>query len=362
MQFAERFPNLAATIKLMFINILVFIALFTLAELLARFVYCKDSLRCEDAIYVRSYPGQYEDKKVPWMKHDPDLGWVLDRATNLLEDKHRHHKFKYNVNSEGFRNAVDFSLLSPYTTKTRIMLLGDSFVFGLYVEEEDTLSSILDSKLGEDYDVFNLGISGWGIDQMLLAYQKYTDVIKPEIVILTYIDNDIRRAMEAYRRYEGVNKPSFEIRHDRLVPKSRSEPPLLEKLSHKSLIFNKLYGRFYIETEMTRLTQAIFSELIRKTAERDQRLIVLRYPLRASFEGNGRGAHYDYSNFFQEKSIDYLDPYEAILALPKDFYKGFYLEFNAHPAKRGNEFMADYIINKTFLSKYSGKLSTAIEN
>ena len=355
MQFAERFPNLAATIKLIFIYILVFIALYTLAELLVRFVYCKDSLRCENAIYVRSYPGQYEDKKVPWMKHDPDFGWVLDRATNLLESKHRFHKFKYSVNSEGFRNAADFALLSPHTTKTRIMLLGDSFVFGLYVEEEDTLSSILESKLGEDCDVFNLGISGWGIDQMLLAYQKYTDIIKPEIVILAYIDNDIRRAMEAYRRYEGVNKPSFEIKHDRLVPRIRSEPSLLEKLSHKSLIVNILYRRLHIETEMVRLTQAIFLELIRMTAERDQRLIVLRYPLRANFERYRRSAQYDYSAFFQDQPIDYLDPYKAVLALPKDFYREFYLEFNPHPAKRGNEFMADYIINNTFLPNYSGK-------
>ena len=206
MPFAERLPSRVASTKLVFINVLLFVVLYTSAELLVRFIYCEDSLRCESAFYVRSYPGQHEDRKVPWMKRDPDLGWVLDRANSQLENRHSHYRFNYRVNREGFRNAVDFASLSSHTTKTRIMLLGDSFAFGLFLEEEDTLSSILESKLGENYEVFNMGISGWGIDQMLLAYQKYTDVIRPDIVVLAYIDNDISRVMQAYRQFEHINK------------------------------------------------------------------------------------------------------------------------------------------------------------
>jgi hypothetical protein len=46
-----------------------------------------------------------------------------------------------------------------------------------------------------------------GIDQMYLAYEKWENVIRPQVVILAFIDEDVDRVLEAYRVFEGMNKP-----------------------------------------------------------------------------------------------------------------------------------------------------------
>lgn len=290
------------------------------------------------------------------MKPDPDLGWVLNRSNRLLGSKHTHHKFDYTVNKDGFRNRIDFASPRPNSEKRRIMLLGDSFVFGLYLPESATLSSILGRKLGEDYEVFNLGVSGWGIDQMLLAYKKFRDLIRPDIVILVYIDNDLHRAMQAYRRYEGVNKPSFGVKASRLTLREASKPAMLERLTHQSLVLNKLFRRFHIRPKLVHLSKAIFSELMVLTTQRGEQLIILRYPLKDQIEEKKRPAHLDLNDFFEDKPVIYVDPYESMLGWPERVQ--FYLSHDAHPARLGNEFVADHIINDASLGIVSQRRDT----
>lgn len=79
-----------------------------------------------------------------------------------------------------------------------------------------TIAYNLQKKLKESYRVINLGIPGYGIDQCLLSYEKYAKLLNPKIAVLFDIDNDIPGILEAFRKVEGMNKPSHDIINDSL--------------------------------------------------------------------------------------------------------------------------------------------------
>jgi hypothetical protein len=68
------------------------------------------------------------------------------------------------------------------------MVSGDSFTFGALLDDPDTLTYLLQERLGSGHEVYNLASPGWGLDQMYLAYRKFVDRIDPDIVIVVYIE------------------------------------------------------------------------------------------------------------------------------------------------------------------------------
>ncbi|MBU0667328.1 MAG: SGNH/GDSL hydrolase family protein [Nanoarchaeota archaeon] len=114
--------------------------------------------------------------------YDDSLLWVL--KPNL--DK--------NINSKGF---LDFEHKYQKTTdKKRIAIIGDSFMVTIINDSlEKTYPRLLEKMLNEnklDYEVINLGVSGYGTDQELILLQKEGLKYNPDVVILGfYLENDI---------------------------------------------------------------------------------------------------------------------------------------------------------------------------
>jgi len=91
------------------------------------------------------------------------------------------------VNSQGLRMNYD---LSEEKEKQRILVLGDSYTFGPYLDNHDTYPALLDEKY-PDKEIINAGIAGYTItDEVSLFFEraKYTE---PDITILQVTDNDI---------------------------------------------------------------------------------------------------------------------------------------------------------------------------
>ncbi|MFH1783250.1 MAG: SGNH/GDSL hydrolase family protein [Candidatus Omnitrophota bacterium] len=150
-------------------------------------------------IFFRSFPsitGVYttQHNSIPKIyTEDKERGYAL-----LPDSKSRHISYYgdfdvvYHVNSQGVRSLKD-----TYGDKyaKRILLLGDSFVFGHGVEDNETLSSRLENALNEKYgdsefEVINGGISGYNIDQEYLTLKKYS-FLKPDIVLIGMCSNDV---------------------------------------------------------------------------------------------------------------------------------------------------------------------------
>lgn len=93
---------------------------------------------------------------------------------------------RYAINSAGFRVNYDYPTRESKNSK-KIFILGDSFVFGIGVNNDQTLAAYLERKLlnsglADRYDVLNLGVTGYTFDNSYVRFKKYA-VASPSIVI-----------------------------------------------------------------------------------------------------------------------------------------------------------------------------------
>lgn len=93
------------------------------------------------------------------------------------------------------------------STKKKIAVVGDSFIFGWGVNEDETLSHYLQEKLGNEYEVLNFGVNAWGLDQMAIATAEVIPTHKPDLVVIAYIADDLVRSCYGFR-FNGA-KPLF---------------------------------------------------------------------------------------------------------------------------------------------------------
>src|SRR5918997_5269683 len=152
-QSVQRLPHSNIMRKILLIltvNVLTFSALFLIGETFFRIRGVQP--------YVRTFPGHNQNKYglAPWAQSDEYLGWTS--MVNVAEN-----------NPQGFRDKKNFDDIESYRSKIRIMILGDSFIYGAGVWAHESIPSLLGQKLSDKYAIFNLGVPGWGIDQMYLA-------------------------------------------------------------------------------------------------------------------------------------------------------------------------------------------------
>lgn len=141
---------------------------------------------------------------------DSELGWKTVSNAN-----HSKNKIDYKTNSYGFRSDdVDSS-------KEHILILGDSVAFGTGVTDNDTFPSLLNKRFKNRYQVLNLSVPGYGIDQYLLSLKRYVGKLNPKIIIVVIYTGD-DWANTTQDNLFGTSKPYFKLRNGELfnlVPK-----------------------------------------------------------------------------------------------------------------------------------------------
>jgi hypothetical protein len=152
-------------------------------------------------------------------RFDPDLGWgVIPGLRNFpcAADK------ILNTNSNGIRGVTEYPD-GPHRdpAKTRIVLLGDSFTFGEEVSDDETYAHFLE-ELVPNSEVINLGVHGFGHDQMLLYLQSRGQTYRPDIVIVGYISLDGERNLLSFRDYA---KPRYLLTEHGLRLTNHPVPP-----------------------------------------------------------------------------------------------------------------------------------------
>ena len=336
--------------KVVVSNVLLLGALLLVSEVLYRAYHFPRSL-----LSIRTFPGD-EVTRVPpqvsWARPDPELGWVFSgRNYHTFDNIKYFGSWTASVNRDGFRATSNFEDIGPKGPTKRLMVLGDSLTFGIYINDSETLTSLLQEKLGNGYEVYNFGIPAWGIDQMYLAYQKYVGRIDPDFVVVVYIDDDISRTFESFRLGEGT-KPSFRVVGGRLKSRDGDRPGVLEWLAKKSLLVNRFY-RLHRHNECQNIAETVFAELSREALQRAQQLIVMRYPYSGEIRTGKKDLEYDMEAFFKRNGITYLDPSKDMRAeyvrrrASGEASADFYLRLDGHPAKEGNDFVASYILRKS---------------
>ena len=94
-------------------------------------------------------------------RYDPDVGWahVPDRAGRFAAFG---FDTQISINSEGFRGRPVKRQKDP--GKTRILVLGDSYVWGYGIEEGEMFTTGME-RLCPGVETVNLGVNAYGTDQ-----------------------------------------------------------------------------------------------------------------------------------------------------------------------------------------------------
>lgn len=99
------------------------------------------------------------------------------------------------------------------TGKLRILALGDSFTFGEEVRDEEAYPAVLERLLPAT-EVVNLGVHGYGHGQMLLYLEEAGESLEPDLVLVGFVGDDMRRTPLAFRDYA---KPRYVMRGENLI-------------------------------------------------------------------------------------------------------------------------------------------------
>ena len=141
-------------------------------------------------------------------EYDAQLGW--SKAANQ-ERVHRTHEFEATerTNSRGLRGPDTPFDRTP--GRPRLLMLGDSFLEGVAVEEAELVSSVVRDRVGAamgvQVEVVNGGTVGYSTDQELLFYRLHGREYGPDVTVLLFYVNDIW--FNARSRYWRGEKPRF---------------------------------------------------------------------------------------------------------------------------------------------------------
>lgn len=158
------------------------------------------------------------------IRFDSHLGWSLIPGSSVHSvDDARGLDYTIRVNRWGMRER-DFEWEKADGTR-RVVFIGDSFAFGVGVEQDRRLSDFVGRALGDGYEVINAAVCGWGTDQELIQYQRTVRRMKPDVVVLTVcMSNDVLNNMLDHLYLGSTPKPWF-VLADSLELRNGDIPP-----------------------------------------------------------------------------------------------------------------------------------------
>ena len=129
----------------------------------------------------------WQDLTYHWDVYHPTLGW-----TNLPNYRSNDDvPFEITINSQGLRAKREYPRRAPPGLK-RILVFGDSSVFGEEVDDHESLPAALERAM-EDVEVLNFGVHGYGMGQAALRLEEEGFALNPDHVVVVYLTYDFVR-------------------------------------------------------------------------------------------------------------------------------------------------------------------------
>jgi len=132
---------------------------------------------------------------------------------------------------------------SPPLPSGGILAVGDSFTYGSEVADAESWPAQLETMLG--VPVVNAGAGGYGIDQAVLRAEQLIDIVKPSLIVVSFIPNCVGR--NEYEINVGKAKPYFDIVDGKLVLRNVPVPTYRPAVAHVGLA-RAVFGYSYAVT------------------------------------------------------------------------------------------------------------------
>ncbi len=149
------------------------------------------------------------------------LGWTLTRD---WQGGHTHHDYqvRYSTNGFGHRGRT---LDADEGDHRRYAYLGDSFTFGMGVNDQDTFTEILNRQSQGKKLHLNFGHPGYSTDQELIYAKERILQVEPNVLVLiAYLGNDLIDNTAPVPLQVDLAKPYFELTDGRLALRNTPVP------------------------------------------------------------------------------------------------------------------------------------------
>jgi len=129
----------------------------------------------------------------PRFAWDPKLGEIPVPRQKARRSYPGVYDYTYSNNSQGFRGSREYGPKKP--GDFRLLLLGDSFTYGLGVNDDQTFALHLEQHLrqhGLAAEVINAGCPGKGTDYQVKLFQTLGVGLHPDLTVLCFFPNDFQ--------------------------------------------------------------------------------------------------------------------------------------------------------------------------
>jgi hypothetical protein len=163
-------------------------------------------LRLFFPIYNPSFKPLTSRQQQPLTEIDKDLGWLNKKCVTAYLDS---SEFKTQVSLNSSRMRGENYGYKKEAGAKRVLIIGDSFIFGYGVDDDEILSEVLNrlfESSGKRVEVLGMGVDGYGNVQELLWLKKEGIRYHPDIVICQFfVGNDLINNT-SWREY-GLTRP-----------------------------------------------------------------------------------------------------------------------------------------------------------
>ncbi|HRN70507.1 MAG TPA: SGNH/GDSL hydrolase family protein [Candidatus Woesebacteria bacterium] len=239
----------------------------------------------------------------------------------------------YSINRDTLNDRYEYEVQKPKDTY-RIITLGDSFTFGLFVDTPLNWPEKLEDKLNNDFscqnykkfEVINLGVAGYDIQYALTRYEKRGAKYNPDLVIWLLFEEDYRQIDELIitkaKQYEKELQESGELK--KLIDAGDPRPAWTLAWKDSEALLGK---------EKTIKLQEQFLERFNSIYKNS--LVVM------SFEYEKKEVKDFYrKNLIKRDNTYYFDSLKNIYNTPSYFY-----QIDGHPTSEGHTVIAKEFFN-----------------
>ena len=137
------------------------------------------------------YPQQ---ETMRWFESSTEYGY-LNKKDFTQDYSYIGHDFIMHVQTNSIGHRYKEYISADFNDKEykKVLLLGDSFMFGYGVNMEDHIATHIDNQLNDKHDfytIINAGVGGWGTIQEVTYAKDNFRVFNPDFIILLFCGND----------------------------------------------------------------------------------------------------------------------------------------------------------------------------
>ncbi len=308
-----------------FINVLMFLII---GEILVR-------------IYVKTYENydmamwRYVKKGITILNKDGLTH--INKAGVYFENL---YGVKVKINSKGLRDK-EYTYEKNNETY-RIIVMGNSITFGWGVEQDLVYTEIIErelnnNSLGKKYEVINLGVCNYQLQQELLFLKTEGIKYRPDLIIYPYFIRDAKFISRI--SYNNVLRNSY------LLSFLKSKLMIIDSKYNKKSNFRYVYKNLYKENSIEKKNfDANIVELQKFTKENNIPLLVVLIPELHNLRDYPFVDIHNYvkSKFTEEEVIDVLPFFDKQID-PEKYWVS--LE-DAHPNEFGHKIIAGAILKE----------------